>query len=157
MDKQQEAEPKKEEQPENGQPKMVVKEEVSVAVKESVEVAKEESPEESEKRHKAELKIYKKELKKYKKKLAKIEAYRLELKETFHKSQDIFEKQLSYISAGALGLSVGFIKHIVNPIKDSSHKWMLLSGWGLSDSHFTFKSDFAYDCGKECEKRCSGN
>jgi hypothetical protein len=55
----------------------------------------------------------------------------LELKELFQKSQDNFEKQLSYISAGALALSVGFIKDIVHPIKNSSYKWMLLSGWGL--------------------------
>jgi len=124
MDKQPEAVPKKEEQPQNGQHKVVLKEEVSVTVKETREETHEETDEEAEKRYREEWEIYKN-------KIAKIEAYGQELKELFHKSQDTFEKQLSYISAGALALSVGFIKDIVHPIKDSSYKWMLLAGWGL--------------------------
>ncbi|MBI3137590.1 MAG: hypothetical protein HYZ15_03290 [Sphingobacteriales bacterium] len=74
---------------------------------------------------------YQDQLNKYYEGIAQIKAYRLELLELFKKSQDTFEKQLSYISTGALALSVGFIKDIVHPLKDSCYKWMLLTGWGL--------------------------
>ncbi len=125
MDKQPETGLKKEEDQQNGQQRIVVKEEVSVTVKETrEEIHEEETDEEAEKR-------YQESVKKYEEGLAHIRTYGQELKELFHKSQDTFEKQLSYISAGALALSVGFIKDIVTPIKASSFKWMLLAGWGL--------------------------
>ena len=76
-------------------------------------------------------KAYEEAVKKYEEGSAQIKAFGEELKTLFHKSQDTFEKQLSYISAGALALSVGFIKDIVSPIKSSSYKWMLITGWGL--------------------------
>jgi hypothetical protein len=124
MDKQPEAEQKKENQPQNGQPKVVVKDEVSITVKESREETHEETDEEAEKK-------YQEDLKKYHQEVERVKIFAHELKELFHKSQDTFEKQLSYISAGALALSVGFIKDIVHPIKSSSYKWMLLAGWVL--------------------------
>lgn len=58
-----------------------------------------------------------------------IQDFRKELLDVFHKSQETFEKQLSYIAAGALSLSIGFIQEIVKPIKTSHHKWMLILGW----------------------------
>lgn len=90
-----------------------------------------ENKEERGTNQKSELELYKEQLAIYEKQLAKIDDFRKELKELFHKSQDTFEKQLSFISAGALALSVGFIKDIVDPIKLSRCKWMLLTGWGL--------------------------
>jgi len=48
--------------------------------------------------------------------------------ETLGKSQDDFEKQLSYISAGALGLSMLFIEKIV-PLAKAHTKWLLIFGW----------------------------
>ena len=124
MDKQSGADLKEEKQPLNGQPKITIKEEVSVTVKETHEKTNEETVEEAEEK-------YQEAMKKYEDGITQIKAYGQELKELFHKSQDTFEKQLSYISAGALALSVGFIKDIVHPIKDSNHKWILLAGWGL--------------------------
>jgi len=60
-----------------------------------------------------------------------IEKYREELITLLHKSQDAFEKQLTYISAGSLALSIGFIKDIVKNIADADCKWLLNTGWGL--------------------------
>jgi hypothetical protein len=124
MDKQSGVDLKEEKQPLNGQPKITIKEEVSVTVKKTREKTNEETVEEAEEK-------YREAMKKYEDGITQIKAYGQELKELFHKSQDTFEKQLSYISAGALALSVGFIKDIVHPIKDSNHKWILLAGWGL--------------------------
>lgn len=131
MDKQSGADLKEEKQPLNGQPKITIKEEVSVTVKETREKTNEETVEEAEEKYQEAEEKYQEAMKKYEDGITQIKAYGQELKELFHKSQDTFEKQLSYISAGALALSVGFIKDIVHPIKDSNHKWILLAGWGL--------------------------
>lgn len=42
---------------------------------------------------------------------------------------DRFEKQLSYISAGALGVSMAFIKDIVGSLKLTHNTGLLLAGW----------------------------
>lgn len=47
---------------------------------------------------------------------------------TIYKSEDDFENKLTYITAGALGLSFGFIEKIVN-IESSTYKWLLVCGW----------------------------
>lgn len=60
-----------------------------------------------------------------------LETYRKELIELLHKSQDAFEKQLSYISAGALALSIGFIKDVVKNLPKAEVKWLLALGWIL--------------------------
>lgn len=57
--------------------------------------------------------------------------YRKELVDLLHKSQDAFEKQLSYISAGTLTLSIGFIKDVVKDLAGAGSKWMLALGWVL--------------------------
>jgi hypothetical protein len=62
--------------------------------------------------------------------VARIHAYRDELNIVFHKSQDSFEKQLAFISAGTLSLSIGFIKDIVKDFDHSSYKGLLGWGWG---------------------------
>ena len=48
--------------------------------------------------------------------------------ETLNKSQDDFEKQISFIGAGSLGLSFLFIEKIVK-LDTSCSKWLLISGW----------------------------
>lgn len=60
-----------------------------------------------------------------------LEKYKDELITLLHKSQDSFEKQLSYISAGSLALSIGFIKDVVDNIKTADYKWILNLGWAL--------------------------
>jgi hypothetical protein len=62
--------------------------------------------------------------------LERIHAYRDELNIVFQKSQDSFEKQLSFISTGTLTLSVGFIKDIVRDFDHSGYKGLLGWGWG---------------------------
>jgi len=57
--------------------------------------------------------------------------YKEELITLLHKSQDSFEKQLSYISAGSLALSIGFIKDVIKNISIANHKWLLSTGWIL--------------------------
>lgn len=58
----------------------------------------------------------------------RLNSFRDQLIIVHSKNQDSFEKQLSFISAGALALSVGFIKDIVKNFADSSYKGLL--GWG---------------------------
>jgi hypothetical protein len=67
----------------------------------------------------------------YDEEVNRLNSFREELITIFHKSQDSFEKQLSFVSAGALALSVAFIKDIVQPFKDSAYKGLLGWGWGL--------------------------
>jgi hypothetical protein len=57
--------------------------------------------------------------------------YKDELVTLLHKSQDTFEKQLSYISAGSLALSIGYIKDVVKNLESASCRWMLAFGWIL--------------------------
>lgn len=59
-----------------------------------------------------------------------LEKYREELISLLHKSQDSFEKQLSYISAGSLALSIGFIKDVVK-LPTADCKCLLSIGWIL--------------------------
>lgn len=56
--------------------------------------------------------------------------YQKSLSDTVNKSQDDFEKQLSFISAGALGLSMLFIEKLV-PLQSATNKPLLIIGWVL--------------------------
>lgn len=60
-----------------------------------------------------------------------LEQYKIELLKVYDKSQENFEKQLSYISAGGLGLSMAFIDKIVKNITHSSCKILLPFSWTL--------------------------
>lgn len=60
-----------------------------------------------------------------------LQKYRDHLESVIIKSQERFEIQLSYISAGALGLSLAFIKDIVQSVHLAKYKWLLYLGWGL--------------------------
>ncbi|MBS1521578.1 MAG: hypothetical protein JST50_11310 [Bacteroidetes bacterium] len=63
-----------------------------------------------------------------------LEDYKIELLKVYEKSQDSFEKQLSYISAGGLGLSMIFIEKIVKNVGLSNCKWLLALSWILLGS-----------------------
>ena len=60
---------------------------------------------------------------------AELIKYREELLEILHKSQEAFEKQLSYISAGCLVLSIGYVKDIVKDIENAEYRAFLMVGW----------------------------
>lgn len=52
------------------------------------------------------------------------------IQKVIDKSEDDFENKLTYIAAGALGISFAFIEKIVC-IQNSSLKWSLIFGWIL--------------------------
>ena len=60
-----------------------------------------------------------------------LKKYQEQLISLQHKSQEAFERQLSYISAGSLALSIGFIKDVVKNIALADSKWLLSLGWVL--------------------------
>lgn len=55
---------------------------------------------------------------------------RASLMETKNKSEETHEKNLTYITAGALAVSMSFISNIV-PLHQAHYIWMLISVWGL--------------------------
>lgn len=57
--------------------------------------------------------------------------YRKEILNTYHKNQDSFEKQLSYLCAGTIGVSFLFIEHVVHDIDKTKTLWMLFGSWIL--------------------------
>ncbi|WP_461449102.1 hypothetical protein [Mucilaginibacter sp.] len=63
--------------------------------------------------------------------IEQLENYRTELVKTLEKSQDSFERQLSYIAAGGLGLSMIFIEKIVKNLNQAECKWILVVSWLL--------------------------
>lgn len=58
-----------------------------------------------------------------------LEDYREHLIKVMEGNSDRFEKQLSYISAGALGVSMAFIKDIVGSLNLTNHTGLLIAGW----------------------------
>jgi len=60
-----------------------------------------------------------------------IKDYRKATEKRFNKSQEAFDKQLVYITAGALGLSFVLIDKVVKDVHHSKYIWMLISGWSL--------------------------
>jgi hypothetical protein len=60
-----------------------------------------------------------------------LQDYRNELIDLLHKSQASFEKQLSFISAGSLALSIGFIKDLIHDMDTALYKPVLTIGWIL--------------------------
>lgn len=103
---------------------------IELTVKKTEEVklsAGDKEDDDLQQQYQEQLKEYHDELKRWKKHVQKLNE---EFANLLTRSQDIFEKQLSYIASGALGLSVGFINNIVD-LKTSTNKWMLVSGWGL--------------------------
>lgn len=62
---------------------------------------------------------------------SRLEKNRDKLWEILDSSQNSFEKQLSYISAGSLGLSFILIEKILKDIYTTQYKWLLITGWCL--------------------------
>lgn len=60
-----------------------------------------------------------------------LKKYRLELVGLVTRSNEIFEKQLSYISAGAIAVSMAFVKDITGNVATTSFKALLVVGWGF--------------------------
>lgn len=77
------------------------------------------------------------------------------------KSQDYFEKQLSFISSGALGISMFFIEKVVKDVHLSKHKFLIIGSWILFGitlitnliSHL-LAVKFSYDNLDELDKDC---
>jgi hypothetical protein len=60
-----------------------------------------------------------------------LDAYKLELLKLYEKSNDLFEKQLSYIAAGSLGLSMIIIDKVLKDIYSTRFKGCLVASWIL--------------------------
>ena len=60
-----------------------------------------------------------------------IKNYSKELRTLIDKSQESFEKQLNYISAGALGLSMVIIEKIVKDLSQTCNNWILIMSWSF--------------------------
>lgn len=56
--------------------------------------------------------------------------YRLSILEQKAKSDDDFEKYITFISSGALIITLTFVEKI-SPLNHSTHKWILIAGWGF--------------------------
>lgn len=58
-----------------------------------------------------------------------LKKYSEELKLLIQKSHDSFEKQINYISAGALGISMLFVEKVVKDIALTKCNWLLILSW----------------------------
>lgn len=56
--------------------------------------------------------------------------YRLSILEQKAKSDDDFEKYITFISSGALIITLTFVEKI-SPLDHSVYKWIIISGWGF--------------------------
>lgn len=63
-----------------------------------------------------------------KKEVEEWKEYRLSILEQKSKSEDDFEKYITFIASGGLGLTLTFIDKIVS-VKESICKWTLIVGW----------------------------
>lgn len=69
-------------------------------------------------------------MKKTKEEIAEWKEFRKSVCENKIKSEDDYEKYITLISSGALGLSITFIEKIV-PLNSAIYKWILILGWIL--------------------------
>ena len=60
-----------------------------------------------------------------------LQDFRNNNQEILKQSQDDFEKQLSFISAGTLGVSMFFIEKVVKDLTNANCKWILIVSWSL--------------------------
>jgi hypothetical protein len=60
---------------------------------------------------------------------AQDDGYQNAVAEVLCKSQDSFEKQLSFLSAGSLGISMLFIEKVVKDVGHAQNKSLLILGW----------------------------
>ncbi|SDT00079.1 hypothetical protein SAMN05192545_2539 [Maribacter dokdonensis] len=67
---------------------------------------------------------------KTKKEIEEWKEYRLSVLEQKSRSDDDFEKYITFIASGALGLTITFIDNI-SPLKESIGIWVIALGWVL--------------------------
>jgi hypothetical protein len=67
---------------------------------------------------------------KSKKAIQEWKEYRISILEQKAKSDDDFEKYITFISSGALIITLTFVEKI-SPLENSTHKWILIAGWGF--------------------------
>lgn len=60
---------------------------------------------------------------------AQMEEYKKNLTTVFFKSQDEFEKRLSFLSAAGFGASVFLVENVVGKLAESSHFCLLVISW----------------------------
>jgi hypothetical protein len=60
-----------------------------------------------------------------------IKEFKKSSEEILQKSQEDFEKQLSFISAGTLGISMFLIEKVIKDLSIANHKWIIISSWCL--------------------------
>jgi len=60
-----------------------------------------------------------------------LEEYKRNLTTVFFKSQEEFEKKLSFISAAGFGASVFLIENVVGKLSDARQIWILIVAWLL--------------------------
>ncbi|NCA76146.1 MAG: hypothetical protein EOM90_07410 [Alphaproteobacteria bacterium] len=58
-----------------------------------------------------------------------LKEYRNELLKLLDKSQDSFEKQLTYVSAGSIAISMAFLERITGQINQTTCKSLIILGW----------------------------
>lgn len=58
-----------------------------------------------------------------------LKEYKIEVKKVYEKSQETFEKQLSFLSAGALGFSMFFVEKIIADFSLSNCKFLIITSW----------------------------
>jgi cytochrome bd-type quinol oxidase subunit 2 len=58
-----------------------------------------------------------------------LKEFRKNNEDNLEKGQEHFEKQLSFISAGALGISMFLIEKVVKDLSQSQYKWILIASW----------------------------
>ena len=60
-----------------------------------------------------------------------LKEYKREVEKYYEKSQESFEKQLSFVSAGSLGFSMFFVEKIVEVFNKSHCKLIIIISWFL--------------------------
>lgn len=58
-----------------------------------------------------------------------LDEYKIEVKKVYEKSQETFEKQLSFLSAGTLGFSMLFVEKVVENFSASHYKLLIIFSW----------------------------
>ena len=60
---------------------------------------------------------------------SQLEEYKKNLTEVYFKSQEEFERRLSFISASGFGASVFLIENVVGKLTEASYNWILIISW----------------------------
>lgn len=84
-----------------------------------------------------------------------LSSFKENLEKTLDKSQDDFEKQLIYVSGGALSISMFFIEKVIKDLHGASHKWLLITSWFLFGVTLFVNLIFHYLAGKSVYKTLS--